>query len=117
MNRAQTWGRFRSQIHSSEQFKAVARPGTPKRFCALCEKSGLCDLSSPLASIAGNPVSCRPVKKAAGGQYPLRMAQRVRIVDSHTEGEPTRVVVSGAPDLGSGPLNERAKRLRAEFDW
>jgi 4-hydroxyproline epimerase len=47
----------------------------------------------------------------------LGMVDRVRIVDSHTEAEPTRVVVSGGPDLGAGPLEERASRFRAEFDW
>jgi len=42
---------------------------------------------------------------------------RVRIVDSHTGGEPTRVVVSGGPDLGSGPMSERLDRFRREFDY
>jgi proline racemase len=32
-------------------------------------------------------------------------------VDSHTEGEPTRVVHAGAPDLGEGPPRERLARL------
>ena len=41
----------------------------------------------------------------------------LHIIDSHTEGEPTRVVISGAPDLGSGTLAEKAKRLRDEHDW
>ena len=41
----------------------------------------------------------------------------LHIIDSHTEGEPTRVVVSGGPDLGSGPLAERARRLRENHDW
>ena len=27
---------------------------------------------------------------------------RIRVIDSHTGGEPTRVIVSGGPDLGSG---------------
>ena len=40
----------------------------------------------------------------------------VRIVDSHTGGEPTRIVVSGGPDLGSGSLAERRELLRDEFD-
>ena len=34
-----------------------------------------------------------------------------RIIDSHTGGEPTRVVVSGGPDLGSGDMAERRKRF------
>lgn len=41
---------------------------------------------------------------------------RVRVIDSHTGGEPTRVVVSGGPDLGSGPLSERLQRFRTEHD-
>ncbi len=41
---------------------------------------------------------------------------RVRVIDSHTGGEPTRVVVDGGPDLGSGSLAERRRRLRDEFD-
>jgi len=42
--------------------------------------------------------------------------QRVRIIDSHTGGEPTRVVLSGGPDLGKGPLAERLNRFRTEHD-
>ncbi|MGA8490140.1 MAG: proline racemase family protein [Terriglobales bacterium] len=42
--------------------------------------------------------------------------QRVRVIDSHTGGEPTRVVVSGGPDLGSGPLAERLERFRSRYD-
>ena len=40
----------------------------------------------------------------------------IRVVDSHTAGEPTRLVLAGGPPLGSGPLEERAARFRAEFD-
>jgi 4-hydroxyproline epimerase len=41
---------------------------------------------------------------------------RVRVVDSHTEGEPTRVVIAGGPDLGEGPLSDRRERFRSRFD-
>lgn len=40
----------------------------------------------------------------------------MRVVDSHTEGEPTRVVVEGGPDLGIGSLQERLARMRGEHD-
>ena len=40
----------------------------------------------------------------------------VHVIDSHTEGEPTRVVLSGQPDLGNGSLAERLHRFRTEFD-
>ncbi len=42
--------------------------------------------------------------------------RRIAVIDSHTGGEPTRVVVSGGPDLGTGPLSERTKLLREQFD-
>lgn len=35
-------------------------------------------------------------------------------LDSHTEGEPTRVIHSGLPDLGGGSVAEQAARLAAE---
>ena len=41
---------------------------------------------------------------------------RIKVVDSHTGGEPTRVVVEGMPDLGGGPLAERRERFKREFD-
>jgi 4-hydroxyproline epimerase len=43
--------------------------------------------------------------------------RRVQIVDSHTGGEPTRLVVSGGPDLGRGPMSERLERLRQDYDF
>jgi 4-hydroxyproline epimerase len=41
---------------------------------------------------------------------------KVRVIDSHTGGEPTRIVVSGGPDLGSGPLADRLERFRRKHD-
>ncbi|GAB3258817.1 proline racemase family protein [Chitinimonas naiadis] len=41
---------------------------------------------------------------------------RIQIIDSHTGGEPTRVVISGGPQLGHGTLAERRSRFSAEFD-
>jgi len=41
---------------------------------------------------------------------------RVRVVDSHTGGEPTRLVLEGGPELGDGPLETRVARFRAEHD-
>lgn len=43
-------------------------------------------------------------------------ARRIRVVDSHTEGEPTRVVVEGAPELRAPDLAERVRELRADHD-
>lgn len=45
-----------------------------------------------------------------------REYQKVRVIDSHTGGEPTRLVIEGAPDLGTGPLPERLERFRRDHD-
>lgn len=42
--------------------------------------------------------------------------QSIHFTDSHTGGEPTRVVTGGFPDLGGGSVAERAKRFAANFD-
>jgi 4-hydroxyproline epimerase len=40
----------------------------------------------------------------------------LHFIDSHTGGEPTRLVTSGGPDLGSGTLAERLENLREKHD-
>jgi 4-hydroxyproline epimerase len=47
---------------------------------------------------------------------PTSDVRRVSIIDSHTAGEPTRLVLSGGPDLGSGPLAERREHFRRDHD-
>jgi len=42
--------------------------------------------------------------------------RRIRIIDSHTGGEPTRVIVEGGPELGGGTMAERLERFRRDFD-
>ena len=39
-----------------------------------------------------------------------------KVIDSHTGGEPTRVIIDGGPDLGSGPISERARLLETKHD-
>src|ERR1700730_88956 len=40
----------------------------------------------------------------------------VRVFDSHTAGEPTRVVIEGGPDLGVGSVAQRLERCRTDHD-
>jgi 4-hydroxyproline epimerase len=42
--------------------------------------------------------------------------QRISILDSHTGGEPTRLVLDGFPDLGKGSMAERKQILAEQFD-
>ena len=44
------------------------------------------------------------------------MPQEIHVIDSHTAGEPTRVVIEGGPDLGGGTMAERLVVFRAEHD-
>jgi 4-hydroxyproline epimerase len=40
----------------------------------------------------------------------------MRVIDSHTEGEPTRLIIEGGPDLGRGPLMERRWLMAERYD-
>jgi 4-hydroxyproline epimerase len=42
--------------------------------------------------------------------------QRIRVIDSHTAGEPTRVIIAGGPELGAGSLADRVQLFRERFD-
>ncbi len=57
----------------------------------------------------------RGPRRAEPGEGELQPAE-LHVVDSHTGGEPTRLVLSGFPDLGSGPIHQRLELLRERFD-
>lgn len=42
--------------------------------------------------------------------------KKIRIIDSHTGGEPTRLVIDGFPDLGGGTMAERRALLAQRHD-
>lgn len=46
----------------------------------------------------------------------IRNLRRISFLDSHTAGEPTRLVLAGGPDLGTGPLAERLDSFQNEHD-
>lgn len=41
---------------------------------------------------------------------------RLRVVDSHTGGEPTRIIISGGPDLGNGSVASKLAVFREKYD-
>ncbi|EMI5489458.1 4-hydroxyproline epimerase [Providencia stuartii] len=41
---------------------------------------------------------------------------KIEVIDSHTAGEPTRLVIDGFPDLGDGDMASRLKRLKNDHD-
>ena len=42
--------------------------------------------------------------------------RRIKVIDTHTGGEPTRVVLAGGPDLGSGSMAERREVFSRQYD-
>jgi 4-hydroxyproline epimerase len=63
-----------------------------------------------------NPVPT--TKKRASGSRPSApvVPAAIRVVDSHTEGEPTRVILEGWPQPRGASMAERRDDLRARFD-
>ena len=43
-------------------------------------------------------------------------AERLHVVDSHTGGEPTRIIIRGGPNLNSGSMPKRLEAFRNEYD-
>ena len=43
--------------------------------------------------------------------------QRIRVIDSHTGGEPTRVVISGSPEPQGETMAQKREFFRDEMDW
>jgi 4-hydroxyproline epimerase len=46
----------------------------------------------------------------------ILMALRIQVIDTHTGGEPTRVVISSPIDLGTGSMIERREIFRTQYD-
>lgn len=46
----------------------------------------------------------------------MKNMKRIKVIDSHTGGEPTRLVVDGFPDLGAGGMAERRELLAQQYD-
>src|SRR5262249_53195597 len=44
------------------------------------------------------------------------VVHRIQAIDTHTGGEPTRVVIAGGPDLGTGSMAERLSAFREAHD-
>jgi 4-hydroxyproline epimerase len=47
----------------------------------------------------------------------MTVVRQIAVIDSHTGGEPTRIVISGGPDLGTGTMAEHRALLREQYDW
>ncbi|HET7373847.1 MAG TPA: proline racemase family protein [Gemmatimonadaceae bacterium] len=55
-------------------------------------------------------------RRSAREETAAELPESVRVIDSHTEGEPTRVIVDGMPQPRGDTMAERRDDLRARFD-
>ncbi len=46
----------------------------------------------------------------------MSFTRKVMAIDSHTGGEPTRIVIAGGPELGEGSVTERCLRFRDQHE-
>ncbi|PHS13995.1 MAG: hydroxyproline-2-epimerase [Blastopirellula sp.] len=49
-------------------------------------------------------------------KFPAANCQ-LQVIDSHTGGEPTRVIIDGMPDLGGGTIQDQLECFRLNHDW
>ncbi len=42
--------------------------------------------------------------------------QKIKVIDTHTGGEPTRIIIEGGPDLGSGSMAQRRALFAEKYD-
>lgn len=77
------------------------------------------DTEAVCIGLCAIPSVCCRFRLDAGVSLDSCMSETIsiQVMDSHTGGEPTRVVVAGVPDLGSGTMSEKANRFRQEYDW
>ena len=67
-------------------------------------------------SVAQADLENYPRRHFIPAQNPQAQMKRISIVDSHTGGEPTRIVTAGAPDLGAGSTADKLKAFRDRHD-
>jgi 4-hydroxyproline epimerase len=79
--------------------------------------SNKCATSKPeqIAVLVSGSENESAVYNSHMGRSPF-LLNGVKTVDSHTAGEPTRVVIAGGPDLGSGDLQSKLHILRTQYD-
>jgi proline racemase len=47
----------------------------------------------------------------------MRFKHIISTIDSHTAGEPTRIVIYGFPQVKGNTMTERVEYLREKMDW
>ena len=83
--------------------------GCARRACRSPAPSASACLRSSTAGSRTGPTL--PARWGVTGETMPPHPHRVSIIDSHTAGEPTRVILSGGPDLGAGSAARQLERI------
>jgi 4-hydroxyproline epimerase len=67
--------------------------------------------------MSADAMSAQPMSAQPMSAQPVSVMERIQIVDSHTGGEPTRLVVAGGPTLGGGMISQRKQLLQEKYDF
>src|ERR1017187_5757252 len=105
-----------SMVHAAAAFGrgARSRPIDQARRADHGPRHGT---GAPAATDAGRRAPGRGDRDGgARTRHASAIMPAMRVIDSHTGGEPTRLVLDGGPELGTGPLSERVERFRESFD-
>ena len=94
----------RSSARSASEILAIIRRG-------IATRPELSAKTARAKQVSNSERSNRGMPPDIGGAV-----QRISVIDTHTGGEPTRVVIAGGPDLGSGTMAERLAVFRDRHD-
>src|SRR6202011_5889267 len=93
-----------------------ARSGAIHQTCRAGHGPRFRTSAPPAAAAVGRAARSGDCDDRARARFaPMKMPS-IRVIDSHTGGEPTRLVLEGGPDLGDGPIADRVKRFKERFD-
>jgi len=82
---------------------------TPEMFAELADEP-------KFVAIKESSENVRRITDLKIGRMTASQLKRVQVIDSHTGGEPTRVVIAGGPELGDGTMAERMAVFRDRHD-
>ena len=106
-----------SSTSSSPCRNAATAPSGPRTAAALDRRGARADSGDhpPRHRDEAEDLPDNP-RQRAWPDDGISTCHRVQVIDSHTGGEPTRVVIAGGPELGDGTMAERLAVFRDRHD-
>src|ERR1700733_590743 len=105
-----------SLVHAAVAPGRRARSGAIHQACRADHGPGFRARASATAAAVGRAARKGDCDDRARTRHPPVKTSLIRVIDSHTGGEPTRLILEGGPDLGDGPIADRVRRFEERFD-